>query len=59
MSDIRMPKPDTIRKHVPTQLGDNKIMEIAEWVTKYSNQQFIKPDNRILSALIRWEEERT
>ena len=58
MSDIRMPKPETIRKHNQTILSDEELLRLAEWTVKHTKRQFIKPDNQILTALIAYEEEK-
>lgn len=56
MIDSRMPKTETIRRYIHTELTDPEILEIAEWLLNYSGGKFIKPNNRLLHVLIKWEE---
>ena len=63
MTEIKskMPKIETLRKYYPETIigahaiGDNKLLEIAEFVRMHEGKNHISPDNKILKAIIEWE----
>ena len=52
-----MPKKETLRKHYPnSNLTDDKLMELAEWLRSELKQEHVSPINKQLRILIAWEE---
>lgn len=53
-----MPRKDTLRKYYRnSKLSDVELLDIAEWLTKYLDQEFVLPSNHTLKCLIYYEED--
>ena len=55
----KMPRIETLRKYYPDcKLSDDDLLRISEWVKEHEGKNHISPDNRILNAIIVWEQRR-
>lgn len=55
----KMPRKVTLRKYYQkSELSDDELLGIAEWLTGYLQQEFVLPGNHMLKCLIEYEESR-
>lgn len=53
----KMPKKDTLRRYYrDSELSDDELLGIAEWLTEYLKQEFVLPGNHMLKCLIEFKE---
>ncbi len=55
----KMPRIETLKRHFPdSNLSDEKLMEISEWLRDHLKQEHISINNKLLKILIAWESEK-
>jgi len=55
----KMPKIKTLRSHFPDcKLSDVEMIKLSEWLRDYLKVEHISVNNKILKALIDWENDK-